>query len=298
MTANITVSAEEAGLRLDQLLAVRVPGLSRRRARVLIDLGGVFVDRRRIKIASRAMRANEQVVAHLGGAFARAENRTGENARTSEEGRLPPYRIVHEDEDVVVVEKPAGLLTAPTPESDRGNLQSLLSRRGDGRQPVQVVHRLDLPTSGLLIFAKSELALKTLSERFRSHDLERVYLTVVAGIFPPQIGLVDQPIERRPARTRIELLERIGTRASYLRCTLETGRTHQIRLHCRALGHPVLGDTVYGLASAIDPPRMALHATRLALAHPRTGEPLAFESPWPPDLAPWLSDLRGRTQAP
>ena len=187
------------------------------------------------------------------------------------------------------MDKPAGLLTAPTPESDRSNLLSLLSRRGEQRQHVQVVHRLDLPTSGLLIFAKTELALKVLSERFRTHDLERVYLAVVAGMFPRRIGIIDQPIERRPARTRVELLERLGTRASFLRFTLETGRTHQIRLHCRALGHPGAGrHALYGQPSAFDPPRMALHATRLALPHPRTGAPLAFESPWPPDLAPWL----------
>jgi 23S rRNA pseudouridine1911/1915/1917 synthase len=297
VTVNFTVSAQEAGLRLDQLLAVRVPGLSRRRARVLIDLGGVFVDRRRVKIAGRPMHADEEVVAHLGGALARAENRVGETARTAEESRLPPFGIVHEDEDVVVVDKPAGLLTAPTPESDRGNLLSLLSRR-DGRENVQLVHRLDLPTSGLLIFAKSEVALKVLAERFRTHDLERVYLAVVAGMFPPKIGFIDQPIERRPARTRVELLERLGTRASYLRFTLETGRTHQIRLHARALGHPVLGDVAYGQPTAFDPPRLALHATRLALPHPRTGAPLAFDSPWPPDLAPWLANLRTRTPTP
>jgi 23S rRNA pseudouridine1911/1915/1917 synthase len=194
----------------------------------------------------------------------------------------------------VVVEKPAGLLTAPTPESDRGNLLSLLSRRGGGRQPVHLVHRLDLQTSGVLVFAKTDLSLRALAERFRTHDLERVYLTVVEGLFPARINTIDQPIERRPARTRVELVERFGTRASLLRCTLETGRTHQIRLHCRALGHPVLGDTVHGQPTPIDPPRMALHATRLALPHPRTGEPLAFDSPWPADLAPWLEKLRQR----
>jgi 23S rRNA pseudouridine1911/1915/1917 synthase len=292
LTVSFTVTAEEAGLRLDQLLAMRVPGLSRRRARVLIDLGGVFVDRKRIKIAGRPMHQGEQVVAHAGGALARAENRVGEQARTAEEQRLPAFRVVHEDEDVVVVDKPAGLLTAPTPESDRGNLLSLLSRRGGGRQPVHLVHRLDLPTSGLLVFAKTDLALRALTERFRTHDLERVYLAVVGGLFPARITSIDQPIEHRPARTRVELVERLGTRATLLRCTLETGRTHQIRLHCRALGHPVLGDTVHGEPTAHDPPRLALHATRLALPHPRTGEPLAFDSPWPPDLAPWLDQLR------
>jgi 23S rRNA pseudouridine1911/1915/1917 synthase len=295
VTVSFTVSAAEAGLRLDQLLAARVEGLSRRRARVLIDLGGVFVDRRRVKIAGRPMRVSEQVVAHMGGAFRRSENRVGEQARLAEEQRLPSFRIVHEDQDLVVIDKPAGLLTAPTPESDRGNLLSLLNRRGEGGHTVQVVHRLDLATSGLIVFARSDLALQVLTERFRQHDLERVYLAVVAGIFPSRIGLIDQPIERRPARSRVQLLERLGTRASLLRLELETGRTHQIRLHCRALGHPVLGDTIHGQPTAFDPPRLALHATRLALPHPRTSEPLAWDSPWPPDLTPWLEGLRRGT---
>jgi 23S rRNA pseudouridine1911/1915/1917 synthase len=288
---SFTVSDGEDGLRLDQALAVRVPGLSRRRARVLIDLGGVFIDRRRIKMAGRVLKAGEKVVAHLGGALERAENRTGQEARASEEERLPPFQIVHEDDDILVVDKPAGLLTAPTPESDRGNLLALLSRRGGHRHEVHLVHRLDMPTSGLIIFAKTAATLKVLSERFRTHDLLRQYLAVVAGHFPARVELIEQPIERRSALTRVEVLDRIGMRASLLRCTLETGRTHQIRIHCRSLGHPVLGDRQYGQPTPYDPPRLALHATRLALPHPVTGEALDFESPWPPDLAPWLAGL-------
>jgi 23S rRNA pseudouridine1911/1915/1917 synthase len=289
---SFTVSDGEEGLRLDQALAVRVPGLSRRRARVLIDLGGVFVDRRRTKVASRPLRSGEKVVAHLGGALARAENRVGQAARAADEERLPPFQIVHEDDAVIVVEKPAGLLTAPTPESDRGNLLSLLSRRGGLRHDVHLVHRLDLPTSGLVIFAKTQHALKVLSDRFRAHDLTRQYLAVVAGFFPERVTLIESPIERRSARTHVEILERFARRATFLRCTLETGRTHQIRIHCRGLGTPVLGDKQYGQPTAFDPPRMALHATRLALPHPVTGAALDFESPWPPDLAPWLEGLR------
>jgi 23S rRNA pseudouridine1911/1915/1917 synthase len=274
-----------------------VPGLSRRRARVLIDLGGVFIDKRRVKIAGRPARAGEEVVAHLGGALERAENRVGETARASEERRLPGFSVVHEDDDIVVADKPAGLLTAPTPESDRSNLLALLTRRGGARQSIHLVHRLDLPTSGLLVFAKTEAALKTLSEKFRLHDLERQYLAVVQGLFPKRIQRIDQPIERRTAATRVEVLEHLharpGALATLLRCTLETGRTHQIRIHCHALGHPVLGDRQHGQPTAFDPPRMALHATRLAFAHPVTGAPLAWDSPWPADLQPWLDSLRG-----
>jgi 23S rRNA pseudouridine1911/1915/1917 synthase len=289
---SFTVSDGEDGLRLDQALAVRVPGLSRRRARVLIDLGGVFIDRRRIKMAGRPLKAGEKVVAHLGGALSRAENRVGQEARAADEERLPPFQIVFEDDEVLVVDKPAGLLTAPTPESDRGNLLGLLARRGGGHNEVHLVHRLDMPTSGLIIFAKTSVALKVLSERFRTHDLERQYLTVVAGAFPARVELIERPIERRSASTRVAIVERLGMRATFLRCTLDTGRTHQIRIHCSSLGHPVLGDRQYGQATTYDPPRLALHATRLALPHPLTGAPLDFESAWPADLAPWLATLR------
>jgi 23S rRNA pseudouridine1911/1915/1917 synthase len=287
-----TVGADEAGLRLDQALAARVPGLSRRRARLLLDIGGVFVDGRRVKVAGRLVRAGEKVAAHVGGALERATPKTGREARTRDEARLPPHTIVFEDEDVVVVDKPAGLLTAPTPESDRNNLASLLARRAGGA-PVHVVHRIDLETSGLLVFAKTEDANRALSEKFRAHDLGREYLAVVAGAFPDATRVIDRPVGGKRAVTHVAVEERLGAHATVLRCRLETGRTHQIRLHVQAEGHPVLGDPRYG-GAPISPraPRMALHATHLAFAHPRTGAPLSFTSPWPADLVGWLDALR------
>jgi 23S rRNA pseudouridine1911/1915/1917 synthase len=290
--ATFTVGEAEAGLRLDQALAARVPDLSRRRARLLLDIGGVFVDGRRVKVAGRLVRAGEKIVAHVGGALERATPKTGREARTRDEARLPPHTIVFEDEDVVVVDKPAGVLTAPTPESDRNNLASLLARRPGGA-PVHVVHRIDLETSGLLVFAKTEQANRALSERFRTHDLEREYLVVVAGAFPDGVRVIDRPVGGKRAVTHVAIEERLGARATLLRCRLETGRTHQIRLHVQAEGHPVLGDPRYGGAPISPrPPRMALHATLLAFAHPRTEAPLSFSSPWPPDLAGWLDALR------
>jgi 23S rRNA pseudouridine1911/1915/1917 synthase len=287
-----TAGEAEAGLRLDQALAARVPGLSRRRARLLLDIGGVFVDGRRVKVAGRLVHAGEKIAANLGGALERATPQTGRDARARDEARLPPHTIVFEDEDVVVVDKPAGLLTAPTPESDRNNLASLLARR-EGGAPVHVVHRIDLETSGLLVFAKTEDANRVLSERFRTHDLEREYLAVVAGAFPDATRVIERPVGGKRAVTHVAVEERLGARATLLRCRLETGRTHQIRLHAQAEGHPVLGDPRYGGAPMSPrPPRMALHATLLAFAHPRTGAPLSFTSPWPADLAGWLEALR------
>src|SRR6188472_4531121 len=188
-----TVGDGDVGRRLDQVLAARVAGLSRRQARLLLDIGGVFVDGRRVKVASRPMHAGEEVVAVMGGALARATQKTGRAARSADEQTLPPFTVVFEDEDIVVVDKPSGLLTAPTPESDRNNLADLLSRR-PGAPPVFVVHRIDLETSGLVVFAKTADANRELSNRFRNHDLERAYLAAVVGRFPDETKLIDKPV--------------------------------------------------------------------------------------------------------
>ncbi|HXU04283.1 MAG TPA: RluA family pseudouridine synthase [Polyangia bacterium] len=287
------VGDADVGRRLDQVLAARVADLSRRQARVLLDIGGVFVDGRRVKVASRPMHAGEEVVAVMGGALARATKKTGRAARSADERQLPAFTVVFEDDDIVVVEKPAGLLTAPTPESDRNNLADLLKRR-PGAVPVFVVHRIDLETSGLVVFAKTADANRELSHRFREHDLERAYLAVVAGAFRADIKVIDRPVAGRRAVTHVEIRERLGDRATVVACRLETGRTHQIRLHMAEVGTPVIGDARYGRPFSPAPPRMALHATRLGFVHPRTGAPLAFESPWPADLQKWLTETLWR----
>ena len=287
------VRPEDEGLRLDQLLAARVPGLSRRKARVLLEIGGVFVGGARVKVAGKKLRAGQKVEAELGPALERASKELGAAARARDEAGLPPFSVVFEDDDVCVVDKPAGLLTAPTPESDRQNLASLLSRR-PGAPAARVVHRLDLPTSGLLVFAKTDAASRALAERFRIHDVAREYDAVLLGALPEEVRAVDEPVGGRPARTRFEIAERFDERATRVVCRLETGRTHQIRLHAAHVGHPVLGDAEHGRRTAYDPPRMALHARRLGFAHPRTGEPLDFSSPLPSPLEAWLEGLRTR----
>ncbi len=285
------VTPADQGRRLDQVLAANVPELSRRRARVVLDIGGIFVDGARTKVAGRAMRAGQVVVANLGGAMERATKEPGQAARARDEAALPAFRVVYQDADLVVVDKPGGLLTAPTPESDRNNLARGLSDRL-GR-PVFIVHRLDMETSGLLCFALTEAANRVLSERFREHDVERVYLAVLRGVLAEEAATVELPIAGRRAKTRVTVVERF-TAATWVRCQLETGRTHQIRLHAQHLGHPVLGDRRYGEGSPVDPPRMALHAAVLGIRHPESGAELRFESPWPDNLAPWLETLRRR----
>ena len=286
------------GLRLDQLLARHVPGLSRRRARVLIDLGGVFVDRGRVKVAGRTLRAGQAVEANLGGALDRTVG-TGAAARARSDAELPPYRLVHEDDHLIVVDKPAGLVTAPTPESDRGNLLDLLLRRGPG--PVFLVHRLDLPTSGLLVFARTAEANRVLGQRFAVHDIERAYLTVVAGEFPADVTTIDRPLRDKRAVTHVIGREPVlGGAATILTVRLETGRSHQIRLHLADLGHPVLGDDSHGRDVARHfeprPPRLALHAGVLGFRHPIGDAPVRWVSPPPPELATWLARLRGEPE--
>lgn len=279
-----------AGLRLDQALARSVPELSRQKARVALEIGAVFLERRRVKVASRRVVEGQRVAVTLGGALERAGSQLGLRSRERDEAALPAYRVLFEDSHLVVAFKPAGLLTAPTPESDRNNLQSLLSRRGERRAPVHVVHRLDLQTSGVLVFAKTELANRALGEMFRKHELERRYRVFAAG--QPALDAFTEcsAIAGRSATTHFEVRQRRG-RFTELTARLETGRTHQIRLHLLRLGHPVLADGQHARREAWHPARLGLHAERLAFKHPAPGGPqMAFDEPLPPDLADWLSE--------
>ncbi len=152
--------------------------------------------------------------------------------------------LVFEDAHVLVVDTPAGLVTAPTPESDRGDLLDLLSR---AHGEVHLVHRIDLPTSGLLVFARTRMANKALGDAFVRHDVDREYRAVAIGEVAAQI--IDRPIEGRRAVTHVEVLERLpglDAPATLLRARLETGRGHQIRIHLAGIGHPVLGDHQHG----------------------------------------------------
>ena len=285
------VPPDAQGLRLDQCLARCVPELSRRTARIVLDLGGVFIDRKRVKVASRKVFAGQCVEVNLGTALTQATKSTGKAARAHDETRLPPPVVLLEDEHLIVVVKPAGLLSAPTPESDRNNLLSVLAHRQTPPEKLYVVHRLDLHTSGVLVLARSEHANRQLSELFRSHELTRLYDVWVQGHTKPSFTC-EAAVGGRAARTRFTLLAHhttgTGEAFSHLQAQLETGRTHQVRLHAAACGHPVLADLRYGGRAAWHPPRQALHARRLAFAHPVSGELLTFDAPLTDDLSSWL----------
>src|SRR5262245_58494412 len=175
------VPPEAAGLRLDQCLSRCVESLSRSGARVALDLGSVFVDDRRVKVASRKVSPGQRVVVHLGGAFERATKQVGRAARARDEAALPVYEVLFEDEHLVCGLKLAGLLSVPRPGGDGSNLQALLARRTGQRGRVFVVQRLDLQTSGVMVFAKSVAANRALSELFRAHTLTRQYDVFAAG---------------------------------------------------------------------------------------------------------------------
>ncbi len=287
----IVVGPTDHGVRLDQALARGIPDLSRRRARVAIDLGGVFVDGARTKVASRPVRSGQVIDVNLGGVFAQTTGTLGAEARARADAALPPFELLYEDEDLYVVDKPAGLVTAPTPESDRGNLAEQLSQRA-GR-PVFVVHRLDRPTSGVLVVARTDLANRALGAAFAAHTLEREYRAVVCGHYAGPTT-IDRPVGGRRAVTHVEPLQQFAD-ATLLRVTLETGRSHQIRLHTAGFGHPVAGDTQHGGERSRQfmprPPRLALHARVLGFPHPRTGVAMRFEREMPDELTAWMAQL-------
>jgi 23S rRNA pseudouridine1911/1915/1917 synthase len=218
-------------------------------------------------------------------------------------------RIVYRDDWLAVVDKPAGLLVHPAPGQDAPTLVDALSGLlGGGADPTRpgIVHRLDRDTSGLLVVARSEAAHAALSKAIANREVSREYEALVEGCPSSRAGTIDAPLGRdhrarervvvggrrpRDAVTHFEVRERIG-RDAVLDVRLETGRTHQIRAHLAAIGHPICGDPVYGRAGMHGLGRQFLHARRLSFAHPDDGRPLSFESPLPADLAAALGRAR------
>jgi 23S rRNA pseudouridine1911/1915/1917 synthase len=223
-----------------------------------------------------------------------------------------PIAVVHEDADVLVVNKPAGLTVHPAPGHPRGTLVNAVLARVPALAGIAgslrpgIVHRLDKDTSGLLVIAKTDAAYRSLVAQVGARTVTREYLALVRGTVRRDAGSIAAPIGRhptrrtrmavvprgRPAVTHFEVLERLPG-ATLLKCRLETGRTHQIRVHLLHLGHPLLGDPTYGGVRAAGITRQALHAARLEFAHPRTGERVTCVAPVPEDLERLLARLRG-----
>ena len=284
----LRVPDDAAGTRLDRFLAT--PLGSRARAQALIDGGRVRVNGR--------VRPKRHLVA--AGEAIEVDERALESAPAPDQPA--PFEIAYEDEHLLVVDKPAGVVVHPARGHWAGTLsQALEGRAAGGEEPWRagIVHRLDRDTSGLLVVAKSDAVHRALKALLARRRLRREYLALVDGHPPARTGTIDAPIGRhrrdrklmsvesddpREARTHFEIEQLLPTTA-LLRVTLETGRTHQIRVHLAAIGHPVCGDPQYGTRGQFGLERQFLHATRLAFAHPVTGAELDVTSPLPADLA-------------
>lgn len=221
----------------------------------------------------------------------------------------PELRIVHLDDHLAVIDKPAGMVVHPAPSHIGPTLVDELAEiLGGGADPERpgIVHRLDKGTSGLLVVARDDETHAALQQAVREREVERIYLALADGRLASRTGTIDAPIGRasrrrhkmavsgagaREARTHFTVLELLP-RETYLEARLETGRTHQIRTHFAAIGHPLIGDATYGGADRYGLSRQFLHAHRLAFRHPRTGERLEFTSPLPADLAAALEAAR------
>ena len=301
----LDLAADRPGERLDVFLARRVEGLSRSQARRLIDEGLVTVDGRPERPSYR-LASGARVAATLPPA---------EEARPAAEPI--PLTVIYQDEDVIVVDKPAGLTVHPAPGHPSGTLVNALLAIAPELAAVRetmrpgIVHRLDKDTSGLLVVARSERARASLIRQLKEREVHKTYLALVQGVPQPSQGTIEAPIGRHPrnrkkmavvaggreAETRYRVREVLDSpsadRRSFTLLEVEpvTGRTHQVRVHLAAIGHPVVGDGVYGRRSPLVG-RQFLHAWRLAFELPSSGRLVEFESPLPADLQEALRSLR------
>jgi 23S rRNA pseudouridine1911/1915/1917 synthase len=301
---DIALRPDHAGWRLDRALADAVPTMSRERLKSLVRSGALANGDAAVRDPASKVLGNERLrlaVPEPTPAHNRAQN--------------IPLAVMHEDEHLLVVDKPAGLVVHPAAGNLDGTLVNALLHhcRGQlsgigGVARPGIVHRIDKDTSGLLVVAKSDRAHEGLARQFAAHSIDRRYLAAVSGTPPVAEGIVDAPLARSTAdRKKIAIVKdgrgkravthwrklRSWREASLFECRLETGRTHQVRVHMASLGHPLLGDPVYGrsppkrvqeLLKSLQFGRQALHAAGLGFVHPISGEKLSFESPIPADM--------------
>ena len=312
-----TIKDDQEGERLDRLIAEAFADLSRSRGKTLIKQGAVAVGA--ITITDPSHRVKQ-------GAVVRVSLPDAESSHI--EAQAIPLDIRYEDADVLVLDKPAGLVVHPAPgHRDRTLVNALLAHCGNslsgigGVRRPGIVHRIDKDTSGLLVVAKNDEAHAGLAKQFAHHAIERMYRAVVWGSPTPATGTIDGNIGRsprnrkkmavvgesrgKPARTQYNVEQRFSLRAALIACRLETGRTHQIRVHCSHSGHPIIGDPLYGRLrvarlDGLEPnsaefvrqfPRQALHACVIGFEHPRNGESVLIESDLPIDIQLLIKSL-------
>jgi 23S rRNA pseudouridine1911/1915/1917 synthase len=281
--------SEVSGLRIDQFVVTHLPDLSRARVQALLKAGHITLNGGAAKASSRLR----------GGDVVRIVEPPPVAAEIK--GQDIPLDVLYEDRDLVVINKPAGLVVHPAAGKRDGTLVNALlhhctelSGVGGVERPG-IVHRLDKDTTGCLVAAKNDAAHRALVRQFAGRSVSKIYLALVSGRMPRLSGEVDAPIGRhpvhrqkmavvergRPSRTTWRMLGEIPA-GSLVECTLHTGRTHQIRVHLKHLGHPILGDEAYGKRAGFQ--RQMLHAWKLGFTHPRTGESVSFQSPIPEDF--------------
>lgn len=300
-TQHIVATEADAGIRLDRFIAAHDSTISRTRAQALIEAGRVSVNGKPAK-SSYVVIADDEIELPSDTAIAPAD--------TTPVAEAIPLVIVYEDAHLLIIDKPAGMVVHPAPGHSGGTLVNALlahtSTLGNATTSRPgIVHRLDKDTSGLLIVAKDDQTLLALGRQMRAHDITKEYLALIEGTLDPPNGAIEAPIGRDPRqRQRMAIVTQGGREArtifrteqiirgrSLMRATLVTGRTHQIRVHFAAVGHPVVGDAIYGRPHPPQPPRQFLHSTRLAFTHPITETPLDFTSPLPTDLSNFLDVL-------
>ena len=312
----VVAGAAAEGERVDRFLAGALATLSRSRIKSLIEDGRASRDGILLREPAEPVRGGARYALSLPAPVA-----------ATPQAQAIPFPILYEDSDLLVLDKPPGLVVHPAPGNLDGTLvNALLAHCGDdlpgigGERRPGIVHRLDKDTSGVMVVAKTEQALATLSAAFAARDLDRAYLALAWGVPSPASGSVEGAIGRDPRdRKRMAIVARGGKPAlthyctltqrdlavALLECRLATGRTHQIRVHLSSRGNPIIGDPVYlrripatarllpdvPRRALLDFPRQALHAARLGFAHPRTGAPLSFQTPPPPDMQALLQVL-------
>jgi 23S rRNA pseudouridine1911/1915/1917 synthase len=322
----VTIDAETAGKRLDQALAAALPALSRSRLKALIEAGEVSAQATADEAQEKAERTISEPSMRVKSGQV-LEVRVPAAADPVPKGQAIPLDVVYEDEALIVVDKPAGLVVHPAAGNpDRTLVNALIAHCGEslsgigGVKRPGIVHRLDKDTSGLIVAAKTDAAHAGLATQFAEHSIERAYTALVWGVPRPAKGRIAANIGRDPrnrkrmsvlvnkgktAVTHTHVMKRFGSIASLVECRLETGRTHQIRVHLAHIGHPVIGDPVYGritpkrLASLSEEAReclkklgrQALHAHLLGFEHPRSKKRVKFESKLPADINALLSRL-------
>ena len=302
-TLRVTTTESDAGTRLDAYLAAILENTTRSGAVKLIEGG-------RVTCSGKALAKNYKL---RGGEALDVE--LPDPAPIELVAQDIPLDIVYEDADVIVVNKPKGLVVHPAPGHPDGTLvNALMYHCGDslsgigGELRPGIVHRIDRDTSGLIIAAKNDMAHQGLSNQLQDHTLSRIYRCIVAGNLREDSGTVDAPIGRHPVDRKKMAVVADGRRAvthwkvlerfqgfTYVECRLETGRTHQIRVHMAHIGHPILGDTVYGSKKPVSGLQgQCLHAVGLRFLHPRTGEPVELKCGLTEEFETQLKKLRGR----